>query len=91
MPGTRTGGEEMNVQLHPYRCKFILRWCPIPIRTEAMRAELDVLIEQEKSARVAELEAALAAAVDSMVNQKPLGTREQVLKQARALLAQEPA
>jgi len=39
----------------------------------------------------AELRAALAAALDSMVNQKPLGTREQVLKQVRALLAQEPA
>ena len=49
----------MNVQLHPNRRKFILRWCPIPIRTEAMRAELDALIEQEKSARVAELEAAI--------------------------------
>ena len=52
----------------------------------------------DKDARIAALEeenaklrAALEAAVDSMVKQKPLGTWEQVLKQARTLLAQEPA
>jgi len=35
----------------------------------------------------AELLEALKAALDSMVNQKPLGTRERVLKQVRAVIA----
>ena len=39
-----------------------------------------------KPSQVKELVEALEAAVDSMVNQKPLGTRENVLKQARAIL-----
>ena len=58
----------MNTQPHPNRRKFVLRWGK-PFYG-AMRAELDVLVEQEVAARVAELEAALKPFADAVDDER---------------------